>query len=255
MKIRLSCPVHDLHRMDRNLQTLLHEMEAGQRDQVDLLLTGESFLSGFDALSFDYREDLARCLYLRSETLTLIRNACRSCQIAVGFGAYIQEKGGIYSAYIVLDKEGEIADLYKRVSPGWKEAKACADYREGRTLHSFRLEKREFATMLCGDFWDGEVSEAIASLDGRVDAFFWPCHCDFDPAAWTSDNRDYQDPGNISSLAYAHQSAIAARPVFFINNYCLEAERAKGGLYVWEKGSVLASRPMGISAHLDFELA
>lgn len=259
MKIMLAAP--ELHPDDlgSNQRQMLATMEQAAREGADLLLFGEASLPGFDALSFDYAKDIRKVLSLHSPEIAVMQEAACHHAVAVAFGFFENHLGGIYSSYLILDQQGRVADLYRRVSPGWKEARACADYREGLSFHSFslsdrKLSGRKFATLICGDLWEDKLLSAICALDAEVDAFFWPVHVDIAVKDWEENNTDYSAADNISCSAYAHQSSLLAKPVLFINNYLSDPGRAKGGLYHWEKGRTVAHKPMGRPDFLMTEL-
>lgn len=141
MKIMLAAP--ELHPDDlgSNQRQMLATMEQAAREGADLLLFGEASLPGFDALSFDYAKDIRKVLSPHSPEIAVMQEAACHHAVAVGFGFFENHLGGIYSSYLILDQQGRVADLYRRVSPGWKVARACADYREGLSF-SFLLPER-----------------------------------------------------------------------------------------------------------------
>jgi predicted amidohydrolase len=254
MRIVLACPVLRLADLSYNLKAISHAIEEAARKEADLVLFGEASLSGFEALTFDYQEDLKHTLGLRGPEIASLQDVCRQNKIAAGFGFYENDGGGFYSTYLVVGADGQIIDRYHRISPGWKEAKACADYREGEDFRVFQLADKKLCTLVCGDLWEPSLLERIAALDPLVDAFLWPVHTDISLRAWEKANYDFQDPDNVSRIAYRHQSSILAKPVLFINNYVEEEGRAKGGLYYWEKGQEKAALPRGSSGSLLIEL-
>lgn len=253
-KILLAAPLLHLADPEFNRRQILTALQAGQAAQADLVLLGEASLQGFDFLRFHYAEDIRRVATLHGEEIASLQEAARRAGVGLGLGFYENYIGEIHSSYIVIDKKGEVADVCRRVSPGWKKAGACADYREGPGFHSFGLDGRHFAVLICGDLWEGRLLTSISVLDEEADAFFWPVHVDIPPERWNSSNRDFQALDDLSCLAYAHQSALLEKPVLFINNYLAEQDRAKGGLYHWEQGRTKASLPMGESGYLLTEV-
>lgn len=250
MKIALCPSLSQDLQFRENLQRLEDKATRASVLGADLALFGEAFLQGFDAMCWDYEKDIPNAYAMSSEEIALIRQIAREQKIAIGFGLIENHQGGIYSSYAVLDKNGETADLYRRVSTGWKEEKAYVnpDYREGKSFHSFELEGKRFASMICGDFWEDELIPQIVELDPEVDAFLWPVHCDYTTEDWEGGEFE----------AYEDRSAILAKPVFFVDNYrdpLLGIDpRAHGRAYVWQQGKTLAKEPRDPEQLLIYEL-
>lgn len=249
MKIAL-CPTlsRDLD-FEGNLRRLRVKAAEAAAAGADLALFGEAFLQGFGAMKFDYREDIPNACALSSEEIAKARLAARTYGIALGFGFFENSQGGIYSSYLVLDRHGQTADLYRRVSSGWKEERArlCPDYREGKGFHSFELAGKRFVTLICGDFWEDGLIPEISGLDTEADAFLWPVHCDYSPEEWEAGERG----------DYARRSCILAKPVVFVNNFREEDPQAEahaqGGAYVWQQGKTSAALNMKEEAILFYD--
>lgn len=254
MKICLSTANLTLDDLSANTLALEKSMRTAKDGRADIVLHGEASLSGFEALNFDYRRDLDYTLALRSPEIVRMQKLAQEIGIAVGFGFYENEDGGFYSTYLIVDKNGEIIDLYHRCSPGWMIATANADYRVGKNFHSFKYMDKTFATLICGDLWEDNLLMSIIDLDPIVDAWLWPVHLDISIDDWNKENRDYKDSKNISHFAYSHRSGILEKPVLMINNYIPKEGRAKGGLYHWHLGKEVASEAPGKPAQLFVEI-
>ena len=72
----------------------------------------------------------------------IIREICSMAKeytIAVSFG-FIEKDGDVFfSSQMTIDKNGQIIDLYRRVSPGWKESFAGKEYCVGFTHFTFSV--------------------------------------------------------------------------------------------------------------------
>ncbi len=226
----------------KNLESLLHEMQVAKDRGADLLLFGEAYLTGFDLMTFDYGSDIRKALALDSVEIATIRNKAKELGLAVGFGFHENDRGGIYSSYLVVDRDGGILCHYQRRSPGWKEPHANADYREGREFKTFDFDGKRIGVIVCGDFWDDDLLTDIAALDPEVEMFLWPVHTDYAQENWEQEE----------AAAYAKRTQILAKPVFYYNNYIEEEGRAKGGAYVWQMGKTLAELPTGTTGYLEF---
>ena len=261
MKI-VCCPTlsRDLD-FEGNFCRMEEQAKVAAAQGADLALFGEAYLQGFGGMSFDYKTDIPNAYAQNNEEIAQVRNLAKHLGIALGFGFFENHQGGVYSAYLILDKDGETVDLFRRVSVGWKEEKGFLnpDYREGLGFHSFKFQGKRFATMICGDFWENHLISQIIELDDEVDAFFWPVHCDYDPQFWEAGERE----------EYRERGEILAKPVLFINNYrdpeteekapeSKEAAEmpsyAQGGAYVWQQGKTLAALEMKRKGILLFEL-
>ncbi len=218
-----------------NLALMKEAIIEVSQEGCDLLLFGEAFLQGFEAFSFSYREDVHKALFVRSPEITLIRHWAREQKTGVAFGFLENEAGGLYSSYLVIDKAGDPAGHYRRVSKGWKEKKACADYREGKAFISLDFEGWRLTPLICGDFWEDDLLTQIIDRDPETDLFLWPVHCDFDQSLWEkSECRTYRE-----------RTRILEKPILFVNNYIDQADRAKGGVYLWHQGKEVDSLPYG----------
>lgn len=198
-----------------------------EKASSDLILFGEAVLNGFDGISFNYEEDIFRVYSMNSVEVTKIRELAVKNNIAIGFGFYENEKGGIYSTYVVFDKDGEIILKYQRKSKGWKSEDACSDYREGNKLKAFNFMGNKIGVMICGDFWEDNLLDEIVDMDYYVDFFIWPVHIDYSDLEWEDLVVDYR-----------RRTEILEKTVFLIDNAHENIE--KNRLYVLRQGKVLS---------------
>lgn len=218
-----------------NLALMEGTLREASGQGADLLLFGEAFLQGFEAFSFRYQEDIHKALFIRSPEITRIRHWAREAGTGLAFGFLENEAGGLYSSYLIVDKEGNLAGHYRRVSKGWKKKEASADYREGKTFIRLSFEGWSLTPLVCGDFWEDDLLTPIVAQDPETDLFLWPVHCDYNQVQW--DESENQ--------AYRERTEILAKPILFVNNYIDEANRAKGGVYLWHQGKEIDSLPYG----------
>lgn len=245
MKIALVAGLSLANDPEKNFEQIKKWAKEAKKHGAELLLFGEAFLQGFQAMSFQYKEDIEKCLSSGAKLLAEIRQFAKNEKIGIGFGYYENDKGAIYSSYLVIGESGEVLVNYKRVSQGWKESSACADYREGEVFKSFRYKGKELGLMVCGDFWEDHLLAQIIEMDAQVDAFLWPVHCDYDPVFWEESEKE----------EYRKRTEILEKPVLFINNYSSLEDEAKGGLYTWHQGKTLKEAPMGNETMLLVELS
>ena len=198
---------------------------------ADAVIFGEAFLQGFYAAVFSESHDSRIAIEADSETIREICTAAREHGIAVSFG-FIEKDGDLfYSSQITIDKNGHVIDLFRRVSPGWKESFAGEKYCEGKPFHTFLFEGKKVAIGLCGDLWFDENINEIRDLD--PDIVWWPVYTDYDYHEWNS----------AVKYEYAGQAEKLGKPVLYVNSLCIdkadEDEIAKGGACLFSNGRII----------------
>lgn len=66
--------------------------------EVDLILFGESFLQGFECLSWDYAKDVNIAVHQDSELINDIRAMCEINRVSVSFGYIEKGEDNLYVA-------------------------------------------------------------------------------------------------------------------------------------------------------------
>lgn len=244
--IRIACAnvISRLDDIEYNMRVMKQAMREAVNNEADLILFGEAFLQGFEAMRFVYKEDVQKALFQTGVEITKVRQWAKESNLAVGFGYYENKAGGLYSSYMFIDEKGAILNNYRRVSRGWKKSHTNPDYREGRTFQNFTWRNLRMTPLVCGDFWEDELITTIAACDPVTDLFLWPVHCDYPEDKWDNEERK----------AYRERSQILEKPILFYNNYIDEKNRAQGGTYLWRQGKELFSQAYGVSkiAYLTF---
>lgn len=197
---------------------------------ADVVIFGEAFLQGFYGATFLESHDIDIAIEKDSE---IIREICATAQkyrIAVSFGFIEKESDLLYSSQITIDQGGQIVDLYRRVSPGWKETFASDRYREGKYFHTFLFEGKRVAIGLCGDLWFDENIIEIKKLN--PDIVWWPVYTDYNYNEWNTSIK----------YEYAKKAEMLGKPVLYVNSLCIdkadEREIAKGGACYFFNGSI-----------------
>ena len=245
MKIELSsAPVRN-----RDIGFNLRSMGKAIREasgKADLILFGESVLQGFDCLCWDYEQDRKMAVTLEDEPVLRLREMAADYKIALSFGFIQRSVEILYSSQLTFGPEGQILDLFHRVSPGWKESdKTDGHYREGTGFHSFSYCGKTFACGLCGDLWTAGRPEELKALN--ADAILWPVWCDYPSADWNGPVKQ----------EYAAQAALCGETVLFVNPYCADPDApdaASGGSACFQAGSILSERPAGAPGTLFLEI-
>lgn len=199
------------------------------RSKADLIVFGEAFLQGFDALCFDYEID--KVIAIKNDDLVIneIKDAAKINKIGISFGYFEKDGNYLYSSQMTINKNGEIIDVFRRVSPGWKEHYASSFYKEGNNFHLFRYNGLSISVGLCGDMWDNENTNKMKKL--APDIVLWPVYTDYNFKEWN----------NHIKYEYAAQSKLFADKVLLVNSVCLdknEIDTSKGGAIYFEKGII-----------------
>lgn len=205
-------------------------------DTADLVLFGEAFLQGFYGAAFEVEHDKKIAVSRDDFIIKEICAAAKKYKIAVSFGFIEKEENCFYSSQMTIASDGTLINLYRRVSPGWKEAFANEQYREGDGFHTFSYMDRKIAIGLCGDFWFDTNIEKVKQL--RPDLVFWPVYTDFNDDEWNTSMK----------YEYAVQAGKIGGKVLYVNSVCKDreaAEIAKGGAALFLDGKISQEIPAG----------
>lgn len=231
--------------LDFNKGVILETLE-DYRGRADMVLFGEAFFQGFYGPTFDLDHDLKMALALDHPVFDEIARKARETSTAVSFGFIEREGDAIYSSQATIDSQGELVDVFRRVSPGWKIEGAGESYQEGEGFHSFLLEGRKMAVGLCGDLWFDENIRQIKDL--QLELLLWPVYTDFPFKEWNSSIK----------YDYAAQANRACSRTLLVNSFCLdkrdEEEIAKGGAAFFLHGKIEKDLPAGEEGVLFVEI-
>lgn len=213
--------------------------------EADIVVFGEAFLQGFYAATFDIEHDKKIAIGQNDPIIKEICNTAKTHNIAVSFG-FIEKSGDcFYSSQITIGANGEIIDMYRRVSPGWKLPDAGEKHLEGDGFHIFSYLGRTIAVGLCGDLrFDENISE-INEL--HPDVVFWPVYTDFNYNEWNKSTK----------YEYAEQAGKLGGKILYVNSVCLdkdEEEIARGGAVLFIDGAIDKEVPSGKEEILFIEV-
>lgn len=215
----------------RNVETLRRSID--EHKEADLLVFGEAFLQGFDGLTWDVEEDKDIALSLQDDVIKVLRGLAEAHSVAVSFGFYEKEQRNIYSSNLCIDKNGDILDVYRRVSKTWTPEHAGRHYKTGDDFHTFHFMDKKLLMAICGDLWFAENLDRINELE--PDLILWPLYIDYSIEEWSRGEKD----------EYARQVSGLNAPVLMVNSFLQESKGAVGGAYLFDGGAIKDSLPLG----------
>lgn len=213
--------------------------------KAELLVFGESFLHGFEALSWNYEKDKAIAIDINDDIINEIKFAAKENSIAVSFGMIEKTDDALYSSQITISKAGEVIDVFRRVSDGWKEPIADDHYKEGEGFHTFDYEGKKILIGICGDFWHDELIQKAGAIE--KDLVLWPVYTDFEPRVWNEEEK----------FEYAKEAAKLKAPVLYVNSVCYDFDEpyiSKGGACYFDGGKIIKEVPSGAEAVLAAQI-
>lgn len=243
MKIALAAVGFITNDTAYNLEKIKTSIEK-YASEVDLILFGESFLQGFECLSWDYAKDVNIAVHQDSELINDIRAMCEINRVSVSFRYIEKDEDNLYSSQLTIDKNGETVDNFRRVSIGWKEPIADFQYVEGKGFGQFTYIDKTVSVALCGDLWYEDNCIQMKNLDS--DIVLWPVYTDFDSQEWNESMKH----------EYAEQAEKCGDKVLYVNSYCLDQNSqgiARGGAALFSQGKIESEILAGIEGVLVVE--
>jgi predicted amidohydrolase len=209
--------------IDYNLSQLFKFLEIASHDQIDYIFFGESFLQGFDSLSWSFEKDKTVAISRNSLIIDSIKDKARHFGVGIGFGYFELSKESIYSSYLVISPQGKVITNYRRISKGWKEvSKTDHHYKEGKSIVQIELESYKFTLALCGDLWDEQSYLLFLNESVHNTKIIWPVYVDFSKEEWLKELHAYND-----------QAMKFSNHVFLVNN--IAEPNSHGGAFHFNK--------------------
>ena len=230
--------------LQHNKKVIIDTMTANSA-AADIVIFGEAFLQGFYGATFDVEHDTQIAVSQDDPIIKEICSAAKQLSIAVSFGFIEKDDTHFYSSQVTIDENGNVIDLFRRVSPGWKESFANERYHEGKGFHTFSFMGKKIVIGLCGDLWFDENVAEVKQLN--PDVVFWPVYTDFNFNEWN----------NTIKYEYAIQANRFCETVLYVNPYCKDKtgdEFAKGGSALFRNGCIKAEIPSGQEGILLIEI-
>ncbi len=220
MKIGLASYKFKNNDIEFNISQIKKAVEKSSKE-ADLICFGETFLQGFDSLSWEYEKDINIAVSQSSKVMNRLLEISKNYDIDLLI-PYIEKFDlDIYSSCALIVK-GSIKYNYRRISKGWKvEEKANSFYKEGKEVKEFYYKNKKFIVGLCGDLW---LYEEKFKTDGVL---IWPVYVDFSVKEWGVEKKDY-----------AKQAYKIADKVLMVNSIC-DNTNSVGGAFVFKNGAIL----------------
>lgn len=227
--------------VNRDIQYNLSQMERymvdAQKEGAELVCFGETFLQGFDSLSWRFERDQKMAISTGSSVFAEICHMSTKHGIDVMFG-YVELDGNSLYSSCALISNGKLHHNYRRISKGWKEyTKTDGHYREGDTVEVFIYKGKKCVIGLCGDLWDYPERFNLGE-----DLLLWPVY-----VSWTAEEWE-----NGGKAEYAEQAGKCCPKTLYINSIC-ESD-AFGGAAFFEKGAVRKELPINKEGLLLIEI-
>ena len=116
MRVGLVSEVFQDENIEYNLNQMKRWLIESSKKKFDLICFGESFLQGFEGLSWEYHKDLTRAFSQNDEIILLLRGLAKRYKTAISFGYIERDEGTIYSSNMVISDDGEMLDNYRNLA-------------------------------------------------------------------------------------------------------------------------------------------
>lgn len=206
--------------------------------KVDFVIFGETFLQGFEGVTWDYEKDCPNMMTLEDPRVAYIQSLAKKHRLAVCIGLFENYQGNYYDTQITMDSEGNIINAYRRISASWKE-KFVTDkrYAEGDNFSPFELFGKTFMVAICGDLWYDDILAKAQQTPS--DYLIWPVYLDYNADIWNDEEK----------YAYAKQAALLSRPTLLVNSLAIDKDDisyySKGGACYFNNGEIIQEIPSG----------
>ena len=130
----MKCALASLGFINKDIQhnkNVIIETMIKYAKEADIVVFGEAFLQGFYGATFEVEHDSNLAISQEDSIIKEICAVAKEYAVTVSFGFIEKAADLFYSSQITIDSDGEVIDVYRRVSPGWKEESANERYCEG----------------------------------------------------------------------------------------------------------------------------
>ena len=218
MKVALAALKSVNNDIEYNLRQIADGCAHASNEEAKLVVFGEAFLQGFDALSWDFEKDKNIAVSQDGPQINYVRFLSNKYDIDILIGYYELDGDVIYSSACLISK-GTILHNYRRISKGWKEPGVDeTHYKEGAGSEIFVYDDLKCRIALCGDLWDEPKSFKKSHI------VFWPMYVNYSIAEWRENLVDY-----------CFQAHKVSKNVLAVNSFSDEPA-AYGGAFYFHNG-------------------
>ena len=232
MKIGLAVYKFENNDIEFNISQIEKAIQQSQRN-VELLCFGETFLQGFDSLTWDYKTDKDTAITQDSRIMQRLCDLSVQYQIDLLFGYVEREKGAIYSSCAVI-AQGHLIHNYRRISKNWKEySRTDSHYCEGTTTGEFLYHGKKIMIALCGDLW------LFPERFKTDDLLIWPVYVNFDMEEWQNYEHEYAEQALLACPKTLMVNSITDDPVSHGNAFYFLNGRIEQKFYYDTEGVLI----------------
>lgn len=234
MKIALAAYECRNHDMEFNLSQIEKAFD-NAKGKADIVCFGESFVQGFDALTWNYEVDKEIAVSMDSIVFKKLCDWTVQYGVDLLIGYFEKNEGKIYSSCAVIEK-GTVIHNYRRITKNWKEYEITDNhYQEGTEVKEFEYKNHKIMISLCGDLW------TKPQLFQTNHLLIWPVYVNFSLEEWEQEE-----------VEYAKQANLVSRKTLLINSISKEP-KALGNAFYFENGTIKDKLAFGIEGMLITE--
>jgi predicted amidohydrolase len=172
-----------------NLARMTGLCERAAGHGADLVVFCEAAVTGFAGYG-DSRHDLLLGEPVPGPATTALGAAARRLGLWIGFGLLERASGGLYDSAVLLDRQGQLRQVYRRIDPHWHRPDADPGiYRQGTQPVAVPADFGAISMLICGDLFNDAVLGQVGSLG--LDVVIIPMARGFD--ADVADAAQWQD--------------------------------------------------------------
>ena len=184
-------PVHN------DLQGCLVKMESiiehAAEQQVDLLVFGETWLSGYPAwidhcpnvaiwddpsMKSAYRQFVENSVELEGEAVQKVASLAKQYKLSlvIGINERVAEgpgNGTVYNSVVIFDSEGKMQVHHRKLMPTYTE-KMLYGLGDGQGLESAQLEFGTVGALICWEHWMPLTRQAMHNAGEQIHIALWP---------------------------------------------------------------------------------
>lgn len=157
--------------IQENIKDILEYIEKAKEHNADLVVFSETAITGL-CLTDNPLNDIE--LGLSTESIEIIRlcNSAKNNNINVTIGILERDVDELYDTALFINRKGEIALKYRRISVGWRDSSQDSIYKEGTEIGVLNSDFGKICFLICGDLFDEELVSKVKKAE--VDYLLFP---------------------------------------------------------------------------------